>query len=75
MIFFFFLFFFIERQLFSGGEGVWGLVVPVLGGLIQRDTAADNLFGFNAKDRVGDVLDVLALFSGVQRHRGSEMLR
>lgn len=50
-------------------------MVPALGGLIQRDTAADNLFSFNAKDRVGDVLDVLALFSGVQRHRDSEMLR
>lgn len=70
-----FFFLFLRGSFSLGARGFWGLVVPALGGLIQRNTAADNLFGFSAKDRVGDVVDVLALFSGVQRHRGSEMLR
>lgn len=38
---------FFERRLFSGGPAV-----AALGGLMQRGTAPDNLFGFQAEAEV-----------------------
>lgn len=36
-------------------------MVSALGGLTQRDTAPDNLFGLKAKDRAGEVLEAFLL--------------